>query len=71
MAEARLTKFIADQEAAVDIARSAMDTPQAYNIRVDAINGALSLAQANHETVSVNELLANARRIEAYLKGGA
>lgn len=65
----RLKRFIRDQEEAVQLART---TPEASNqIKVDALNGALSLAHSNaHEgvSISVEQLLKDAAAIERYLK---
>lgn len=67
--ETRLKKFIADQEEAVQLARSTTDGSNP--IKVDALNGALSLAHCNSEpgvTLTVESLLKDARAIEQYLK---
>jgi hypothetical protein len=67
--DTRLKKFIADQEEAVQLARS---TPDGSNpVRIDAINVCLSLAHCNAEDgifVSIDALLKDAAKVEAYLK---
>ena len=67
--DTRLKRFIADQEEAVQLARS---TPEGSNpVRIDAINVALSLAHCNAEEgvfVSVERLIKDAREIEKFLK---
>ncbi len=68
----RLKKFLTDQEEAVQLARS---TPDGANpVKVDALNGALSLAHCNAEPgtfLSVAQLLKDAQLIEAFLKSPA
>ena len=67
----RLKKFLADQEEAVQLARS---TPEGSDAaRVDSVNVALSLAHANAQAAdhvtTITELLANARAAHRYLSG--
>jgi len=69
MSDARLTKFISDQEAAVEVARSVSGEPAPYNIRADAINAALSLVGCYSGDPDMARVIADARVAEAYLKG--
>lgn len=67
----RLKRFIADQEEAVQLARS---TPEGSNpLRIDAVNVALSLAHSNavaaDKETTMAELLKNAREAERFLSG--
>ncbi len=68
----RLKKFLADQEEAVQLARTMPDRSDPR--RVDAINVALSLAHCNAdacgEKTTMAELLANAKAAERFLSGG-
>lgn len=64
-------KFIKNQEDAVQLARDVADTPSDYNIRVDAINAALSLRRSADYTWSLQALIGTAAAIETYLKNGA
>lgn len=72
MSEPRLSKFLADQELAVQVARGQMGTPLDYNVRIDAINVALSLANSarSDEPKTMRALLADAKLAENYLRGG-
>lgn len=67
----RLKRFIADQEEAVQLARS---TPDGSNpLRIDAVNVALSLAHTNavggDKVTTMAELLTDARAAERFLSG--
>lgn len=62
-------KFIKNQEEAVQLARDVADTPSEYNIRVDAINAALSVCREDGGW-SVTKLIDVATHIENYLKNG-
>ena len=67
--QTRLKKFLADQEEAVQLARSTPDGSDAT--RIDALNVALSLAHCNAEpgvSITVGELLKDARAVEQYLR---
>lgn len=67
----RLKRFIADQEEAVQLARSMQDgsNPQ----RIDAVNVALSLAHSNavggDKVTTMTELLSDARQALRFLSG--
>lgn len=67
----RLEKFIADQEAAVQIARDMDEAPTPYGVRVDAMNAALALANYMQDvhTVGMADVIRDAKIAEAYLKG--
>lgn len=65
----RLEKFTADQIEAVKLARDGVE--KTNDIRLDALNAALSIASFNREVgiVYVADVLRNAAVIEKYLRG--
>lgn len=71
MADGRLTKFIADQEEAVRLARDTVDGPD--KVRSEALYVAMQIAGRNAENASAaltaREVISDARRLEAYLRG--
>lgn len=65
------TKFLKDQQEAVEIAQSLLKSTD--STRLDALNVALCLANtranAENESTAVGKLLADAKSIEEYLRG--
>lgn len=66
-----MTKFLKDQESAVQIARDVADTPSEYNIRVDAMNAAIAIHRDNSEVSSMADVIESAKLTEQYLKGSS
>jgi len=71
MAESRLAKFLTDQQEAVAILRDAEESlPGPYSIRLDALNAALFFDRGTSVDQSMADVIADAKKVEAFLKGG-
>lgn len=63
--QTRLTKFLSDQQQAVEIATSLSDDPRPYSTRIDAIN--VILQMRNTEEMSLTTFIEEVRVIERFL----
>ena len=60
--QTRLTKFLSDQQQAVEMARTLPEDPRPYSTRIDAINVILQLR--NTQEMSITTFMEEVRVIE-------